>query len=934
LKTSTFKYTFYGLFFLFLIACSTKKDKFINRNFQALNTEFNVLYNGDIALQKGITDLKQNYTDNYWEMLPIERLQVTEQILESEKASDPNFERSEEKAVKAIQKRSMLIDGTERNPQIDEAHLLLGKSRYYSQRFLPALEAFNYILYKYPNSSKIYEAKIWREKTNIRLENDVLAVNNLTKLLNEIKFKDQIFSDAHASLAQAYLNLDDVDNAVKSIKLATEFTKSNEEKARYKFILGQLYEKQNYPDSAFAAYQSVIDMKRKSPRAYVVHAHIKQAKQFDFKTGDTVVFLENFNKLIDDYENRPFLDALFHQKALFYDKQNNDKEAVFNYNNSLDYQTNDKYTVASNYRNIAEIYFYNAEYRLAGNYYDSTLVSLQPRTREYNAIKKKRVNLDDVIKYEAIVTRNDSILNIVSLSEPEREAYFEKYIADIKKKEDDALKKQKESEAKQAQLDDNPFAQNINTSTAQLPKPGGTSTSGNTFYFYNSATVAQGKLDFAKRWGKRKPDGYWRISTTNQPKEIVEEEEEIASNTKEPNAEKPETVDPRLTTKFYTSQIPSSQIVIDSIADERNFAYYQLGVIYKEKFKEYQLAANRFELLLGSNPEERLVLPTLYNLYKVYEIINPSEAIAIKNQIISQYPNSRYTQILTNQTSLETDIDDNPTIAYAQLYKMFEAGDYRNLLSKTDEAIDKFTGDEIVPKIEFLKANDIGKLKGLGEYKTALNYVALTYPNVSEGKEAESFLNNRMPQLESLDFNQNDPLSYKILYQADNLEDKKTKILIEKVTKFIKDRGLNGLKTSIDIYTMEQNFFVIHGIQTEADAKEIVSILKEYKDYKITEPAIIISNENYAVVQIKKNLKDYLNPNYVPAPKKNFAPIISKETNNQKVPENVAPRAKSSKATTVPKAGKQNNELMKIDPPASKDTRGSISPPTSDPKKG
>jgi hypothetical protein len=41
---------------------------------------------------------------------------------------------------------------------------MLGKSRYYDQRFIPALDAFNYILYKYPNSSKIYEAKIWREK--------------------------------------------------------------------------------------------------------------------------------------------------------------------------------------------------------------------------------------------------------------------------------------------------------------------------------------------------------------------------------------------------------------------------------------------------------------------------------------------------------------------------------------------------------------------------------------------------------------------------------------------------------------------------------------------------------------------------------------------------------------------------------------------------
>jgi hypothetical protein len=44
-------------------------------------------------------------------------------------------------------RHSMNIDG--RNFQIDEAYLLLGKARYYDQRFIPALDAFNYILYKY-----------------------------------------------------------------------------------------------------------------------------------------------------------------------------------------------------------------------------------------------------------------------------------------------------------------------------------------------------------------------------------------------------------------------------------------------------------------------------------------------------------------------------------------------------------------------------------------------------------------------------------------------------------------------------------------------------------------------------------------------------------------------------------------------------------------
>jgi hypothetical protein len=43
----------------------------------------------------------------------------------------------------------------EKETQIDEAYLLLGKSQILRSKFIPALDAFNYILYKYPNSSNI-----------------------------------------------------------------------------------------------------------------------------------------------------------------------------------------------------------------------------------------------------------------------------------------------------------------------------------------------------------------------------------------------------------------------------------------------------------------------------------------------------------------------------------------------------------------------------------------------------------------------------------------------------------------------------------------------------------------------------------------------------------------------------------------------------------
>jgi hypothetical protein len=56
--------------------------------------------------------------------------------------------------------------------------------------------------------------------------------------------------------------------------------------------------------------------------------------------------------------------------------------------------------------------------------------------------------------------------------------------------------------------------------------------------------------------------------------------------------------------------------------------------------------------------------------------------------------------------------------------------------------ISQFSGDEIVSKFELLKANTLGKLKGLSAYKNALQLVADTYPNSEEGKNAQEIESN------------------------------------------------------------------------------------------------------------------------------------------------------------------------------------------------
>jgi len=899
LKTKIIKYTFFTTFLLFLIACSTKRDSFLARNSHALSTKYNVDYNGQIALDKGIQDLKTNSKDNFWKRLPIERMQIIDDNTPGGKTKNPNFEVAETKATTAIQKHSMNIGGSEKNSQMDEAYLLLGKARYYDQRFIPALDAFNYILYKYTNSDKIYEAKVWREKTNMRLGNDAQVVKNISKLLDDKKLKKQVIADANALLAESFLNLEEKDSAISKLKVAESFTKVNSERARYRFILGQLYQESGIKDSAIFSYQSVINMNRKAEREMVIQAYAKKAQLFDYENGDADAFVITYNKLVDDRENRPFLDIIYYEMGVFYEKQNNQKLAFEFYNASLKTTSKDPYLVASNYRNIGNIHFKNAEYPIAAKYYDSTLVKLDVKTREHIHIKKVRKDLDEVIEYESIAKTNDSILNVVAMSDTDRILYFENYIVKLKKSDEEKRILEEKQKEKLKNIQRNSLTSSDDPATVtpksgMPPKKSGLAPpsikdasvkdASNSFYFYNPSTVAFGKIEFKKKWGNRALSGNWRL----QGNKAAAGFDGVLIDTTTTAKIEDAIVLEQYTTVFYLDQLPKAQSEIDEIAKKRNFAYYQLGVIYKEKFKEYELASKKLEQLLTYNPEEKLVLPTMYNLYKIYQVTDNAKAEEMKARISSQYPNSRYAQIINNTNPDSVSSKETPEDVYDTWYTLYQEEQFTEVLAKVDDLIIQFSGDEIVPKFELLKANILGKLQGVEAYKNAMQYVADNYPTSEEGRNAVDILTTQIPSLEKMNFNSTDTKNWKILYKVAKKEDKNTKALEDKIKKFITNEKLDNLKYSFDIYTEKENFLTISGINSEAFAKNIAVLMKDNNKYKVAEPAIVISNDNYKVVQIKKNLAEYLSPPKAIATP-NQAAVPQPETPQQVVPEPLNP---------------------------------------------
>ncbi|PQJ68898.1 type IX secretion system periplasmic lipoprotein PorW/SprE [Polaribacter butkevichii] len=723
--------------FTVLYSCSTRKDTLISRNWHALNTKFNVLFNGQEAFKKGVKEINDGYKDDWFQQLPLEPIKFEEDKIiipnlnsgmgsgfndnkkEESKATTP-FGIAEEKAVKAIQKHGMNINDLERNRQIDDAYFLLGKARYYEQRFIPALEAFNYVIATYPDANLIAETKIWRAKTNIRIDNEEFAIESMNLLL---KIKDTLEADlpeetkehGYTTLAMAYIKADSIQNAKKYLIKATDILKDRNQGARNLFVLGQIYSSENKKDSALLAFNKIINFK-KAPYKYKMHAHIELAKN---ATNDSTsaAILEKMYALIKERENRPYLDELNYQIGYLHEQNDSIELAVDFYNKSLRAESDNIKQKTFTYERLGNINFQNSEYLAASAYYDSILnIAVDTLNLRFRRIKRKHRNLASLIDFEKTVSKNDSILRIVSLPKSEQEAFFQKYIDDLKKKDE---------EAAQLKLNQQAFGDTFGGNILKSNKKG-------KWYFYNTESLNYGKAEFQKIWGNRALEDDWRWSS--QINSNITDNDSITVNKKSS----------RYDLASYLKTIPTEKEKIDSLHLERNEALYQLGVIYKEQFKDTKLAINRLERVASLNPNKELILPINWHLYQIYTNLNNDiKAAKHKNIILTDYSTTKFAQVIKNPNKpIKEEIAVNKIEElYKEMYYLYKEDKFDETVTKINEILPTIQNSKLIPKFELLKAYAIGKYKDKEAYKIALDFVAVSYGNTEEGKKAKEIVN-------------------------------------------------------------------------------------------------------------------------------------------------------------------------------------------------
>ena len=793
--------------------CSTQKNKTLNKSYHSVVSTYNVLFNGNEYLNKGLENFNSSYEENYWDILPIEPIESTDKIITVDGLENQDFLKAEEKAAKAIQKHSMLINEIQYNSKISEAYFLLGKARYFDQRYLPAIDAFNQI-YKL-NKEDDFWAKgiIWKSKSHIRLNQESVAVDLINELLEKEDLDSEIVSNANGVLAMAFLNLEENDKAVKPLKNAIKTTKQKSRQARYLYVLGQLYESKKFVDSAKINFTKVVNFKRRIPRDLYVNAKTKKlqfSKNIDLK--------KEFLKMIENEENKPYLDKIYYSYSQALLNSDSLQLAKKYLKSSVRENSTDKDLKSKVYINLFELNFNASEYLLAGKYLDSALNVIDKKSREFWTLDRQKKGIEKVVNIEANLLLWDSLLKISNYDKEK----LNKVLNDV--------------------LDSRTL---INTGTRELQPPI-TKNSSQTFiktnfYFYNPQIVSLGKQSFITLWGNRNRDTYWRSIQSNSAKSE-------GKNIKTPKMEILEkSVD---YTEIY-KEIPFTKFEKDSILKLIELSKLELAESYIVKYGNHKLGQSIIKNFFESNSRSNLLTNAKYLLYKSYKIQNDRKYVDIKEDILMNDSLSRFAKILSKDPKFILD-QKTSIVLLDSLKTLFKNQKFEEVINSAKESIGFVENEDILIDLEILLANSLGRLEGVNKYNEVLKEISKKYPTSAKSKQLikiSNKINRKWKEPNKL--TKSDDFKIVFVLSKMDFSDNQIKESLRLIEKTIDVKK----RVSYDVYDYDRALIVIHDYTNRDDAEnDIFKLKQELEGFQLKNNFVSLSSQ-YKNMLIYKTLE-------------------------------------------------------------------------------
>ena len=142
-------------------------------------------------------------------------------------------------------------------------------------------------------------------------------------------------------------------------------------------------------------------------------------------------------------------------------------------------------------------------------------------------------------------------------------------------------------------------------------------------------------------------------------------------------------------------------------------------------------------------PDIELVLPINWHLYRACKGLGDAvKASFYENIILTEYPKTVFAQIIKNPEEKATTAVKVNELAnlYKEFYYLYKNEEYIETVDRINEVLPEVGDSKLMPKFELLKTFAIGKYLDKEAYKKALEFVAVNYGNMNEGKKAKEIL--------------------------------------------------------------------------------------------------------------------------------------------------------------------------------------------------
>jgi tetratricopeptide (TPR) repeat protein len=720
-------------------ACSTKKNKWLNRTFHNTTSKYNTWFNGNEVVKEIELSLSTAHQDNFYKIIPVYRLGT----LEDSKSIFTPADKAIKKGSMVVAKHNMLIRGKQYNRYIDDAYMLIGKSNYYKREFYTALEMFSYVTRDPVKNNRKdpiqHIANVWQARAYMEIGMVSEAQMAYDRSLNDKALPKSAKGMLYMSLADFYLRQNNYPKAKENLQEALKYYRKKKDRSRLMFILAQVHQKLDELKEAGELYQKV--MKMNPSYEILFYSQINKARCFSSESGSSAEIRALLASLLKDPKNVDLNDQIYYVLGEIEEKEEREDKAIEQYNKSLRANTSNSTQKGLSFLAIAEIYFEDREYRLSAAYYDSTIASLPKDFPDYKRVENTQQSLAELVKRYNTIERYDSLLRMSNLSKEQLDKKLEEIIA----QEEAELKKKKAAEeAERAKQDALAFSGGGNTMSSSAPGASGTGQ----WYFYNPSAKGFGFSEFRKIWGDRKLEDNWRRSNKQSiapviSNDVADDTSSAGTAAKEKGKIMTREDSVAAAKKRLMADLPPDDKTKLAYADSVRDAFYALGMIYRERLSDLKKSVETFEEFLKKYPNDPSESAIYYQLYRIFlKVPDQAKAEKFKNLLLSKFPESEYAKIIldpnfyaaSNLSKKETEQ------YYEETYRLYHARQYQQVVERCRNAEIRFVGNALLPKFSLLKALATGQLKDITAFRTSLQEVVKGYPGDTVETRAKRML--------------------------------------------------------------------------------------------------------------------------------------------------------------------------------------------------